>query len=318
MDNRISSLDTIHAFAVSVVVLYHLKVTGFSFGYLGVDLFFLLSGFLMTYTMLTRRKKGGKFKIGQFFVRRFRRIAPSLLIVILLTSLATFALMSPDQLANTLKQGFFAQFFLSNILFFDQSGYFAPENEVRALLHTWSLSVEEQFYLFFALLLAVGNMLNFIRLCLIVTAFSLVLLGLAYCALLVPSIQTDLLKNEWQMDAAIFFLPPFRLIQFIAGVLVGIILFSKSIEMPKWLRLAGLAVPIIGFITLQMVPNITSLTNLIVVICFIPLFFNNPILSQIGRLTPIKFIARISYQVYLTHWPIIVLWRYWTFQPLNA
>ncbi len=228
VSNRILRLDSLRALAVLLVVFYHLDAPGFGFGYLGVDLFFMLSGFLMTHTMMINREKKGQFEVRKFYVRRFKRIVPSLFVTILFTLIIAFVLLSPEQLADTAKQGLYSQFFLSNFLFFDQAGYFAPENEVRALLHTWSLSVEEQFYILFGIMLLIGKRINFTILSIIAAVLGLVYLLAAYWTLLVPNSDFTLFKSIENLDYAIFYLPQFRIIQFLVGGLVALFIFKKE------------------------------------------------------------------------------------------
>ncbi len=319
INNRISRLDSLRTLAVLLVVFYHLDIAGFGFGYLGVDLFFMLSGFLMTHTMLLNREKVGQFEVKKFYVRRFKRIVPSLLITILLTLVFSFVLLSPEQLADTAKQGLYSQFFLSNFLFFDQAGYFAPENEVRALLHTWSLSVEEQFYILFGIMLLIGKRINFTILSIIVAIIGLVFLLAAYWTLLFPNSNFGLFQANENLDYAIFYLPQFRLIQFLTGGLIALYLFKKTPKFTKkqWFQIIGILLPIAGTALLYFTPIAVTISSLIVVISFSLIFFSNKYLTVLGEFKPVKFIAKISYQLYLTHWPLIVFWKYWTQRELG-
>lgn len=314
---RFARLDLLRAFAVTIVVCFHLKIPGFELGYLGVDIFFIISGFLMTHTMLLDKKKFGVFRIQQFFVRRIRRIIPSLFITLLFTGIAAYMLFSPEQLLDTAKQGLSAQIFASNILFLNQAGYFAPTDNVRVLLHTWSLSVEEQFYLLFALMLFLAKKINFSAILLAVGAIGFVLLLLAYWALFFPSASIPFFSNIDNLNSAIFFLIPFRVVQFASGGIIASQLYTRKRVFGKRFQFIGIAAPILGILVLQYSSLAQTISTLIIIVCFSFIFIENPTAERLGQLAPVKFISKISYQIYLLHWPLIVFWSYWNFKELD-
>jgi peptidoglycan/LPS O-acetylase OafA/YrhL len=114
-------------------------------GFVGVDMFFVISGFVITTTILKDLDSGG-FTIGQFYRRRVRRIFPALYVVLLVTGVLSFFVLSPKHLVDFEKSSLATVFFSSNIYFWKSSGYFDGAASLKPLLHTWSLSVEEQFY----------------------------------------------------------------------------------------------------------------------------------------------------------------------------
>ena len=144
-------IDGIRAIAVLLVFFYHLDIEFFKFGYLGVDIFFVISGYLITALLLKNINQ--KFFFLNFYIRRIRRLVPALVIVLLFTSLFTFLIYIPYDLRDFGQSLVATITFLSNILFFIESDYFDNLSKVKPLLHTWSLSVEEQFYLFFPFLI---------------------------------------------------------------------------------------------------------------------------------------------------------------------
>lgn len=109
--SRLPHLDALRAAAVTIVVLFHLKIPGFSAGYLGVDLFFMLSGFLMTWTMLRDKAQFGRFRVRAFYARRIQRIVPSLVLTILMTLVVAYLMISPAHLIDTARQAQAALFF---------------------------------------------------------------------------------------------------------------------------------------------------------------------------------------------------------------
>jgi peptidoglycan/LPS O-acetylase OafA/YrhL len=315
---RFPHLDALRAIAIIIVLLFHLEVPGFQFGYLGVDLFFMLSGFLMTYTMLIDRQKYGVFRIIPFFIRRFQRLIPSLTITIFVTGIIAIIMMSPEHLKDHAKEGFYSQIFLSNFLFYEQAGYFAPENIVRPLLHTWSLSVEEQYYLLFGGLLILGNRLNFTVICLALSVLGLILLFISYWSVLNSNDMFGLFKNPENVETALFYLMPFRLVQFLAGGLIALAKFYGYFAIKtKVLDFLGLLFLIMGCILLYNASLAQTLSSALAIASFGFLTFGNSYLSFLAGHMTIRFVAKISYQIYLVHWPIIVFWQYWTFEKLS-
>ena len=143
-----SYIDGLRALAVLPVVFFHAGFPLFRGGYVGVDVFFVISGFLIT-SIIIKEKNNDNFSLFKFYLRRIRRIIPALFLVTLFTLPFSIYLMSPQDLDVFSKSIFSVIFFISNFFFWNQGGYFGAEAELQPLLHTWSLGVEEQFYIFF-------------------------------------------------------------------------------------------------------------------------------------------------------------------------
>src|SRR5215469_14741209 len=139
-------VDGLRAIAVISVLLFHGGVTVLSGGYVGVDVFFVISGFVIT-TKLLEEIEEGKFSITNFYTRRIRRILPALVAVIAASSVAAVVLFLPDALDDFSQSVVATATFVSNMFFWKNSGYFDPDALNRPLLHTWSLAIEEQFYI---------------------------------------------------------------------------------------------------------------------------------------------------------------------------
>jgi peptidoglycan/LPS O-acetylase OafA/YrhL len=145
-------IDGLRAIAVLPVVLFHAGFSVFSGGYVGVDIFFVISGYLITTILLTEMEQD-KFSLVNFYERRARRILPALFFVMFTSTVAAFFFLSPSHMQDFSQSLVAISLFSSNILFWQETGYWGVENELKPLLHTWSLAVEEQYYILFPLFL---------------------------------------------------------------------------------------------------------------------------------------------------------------------
>jgi peptidoglycan/LPS O-acetylase OafA/YrhL len=195
----------LRAIAVLGVVLFHLKVPGFSGGFVGVDIFFVISGYLITRN-IPSDLDAGAFTFANFDIRRTRRIFPALIVTVLLTYVAAALWCSPLMFLDIAKEATHALLSIANIQYWrEQHQYFAPNSDELALLHGWSLSREEQFYLAWPLLIVAARKYG--------VAFSAI--AVASLASLVASIVVS------RTDAsAVFFLGPFRIYEFGCGALI--------------------------------------------------------------------------------------------------
>src|SRR6056297_156830 len=147
-------IDGLRAVAVVPVVLFHAGLGIFEGGYIGVDIFFVISGYLIT-SILIADIDAGRFSILTFYERRARRILPALFLVMLVSIPPAWLWMFPRELNDFFESIVATVFFASNILFFLESGYFDADAELKPLLHTWSLAVEEQYYVVFPFIIFV-------------------------------------------------------------------------------------------------------------------------------------------------------------------
>jgi len=295
-------IDGLRAIAIIPVLLFHVGVPYLSGGYLGVDVFFVISGFLIT-RILVEETSNNTFSVINFYERRARRILPALVVVMLITALVIpFIDTSPKILMDFGKSAMSVILFLSNVYFFLTSGYFGVTSELSPLLHTWSLAVEEQFYLFFPLLamflLPIRRKFFIYTLCFII----LISLGLA----------------EWgwrNSPTGNFYLAPTRAWELLIGSLGAIFIVSEKIKLFNPITqslLSGLGLLMIlasYFLFLPETPH-PSVFTLIPVVgsLFVILFSNsNNLCGRVLKFTPFVYIGLISYSLYLWHQPVLAL-----------
>jgi peptidoglycan/LPS O-acetylase OafA/YrhL len=303
-------IDGLRAVAVLPVILYHAGVPAFSGGFVGVDVFFVISGYLITGLLLADLDRG-RFSIAEFYIRRARRILPALFLVMLCCIPFAWMWMLPSQFESFAKSLVAVVAFASNILFFLESGYFETSAELKPLLHTWSLAVEEQFYIFFPILLAGlfalarrlfpdaepsrGRRLAFAT----VAALSLCsLAGAQYGAQHFPS--------------ANFYLIPTRAWELGAGALCAFVHFDRTARGSRWLAWAGLALILIAVLSFDETTPFPSLWTLLPVGgTALVVLFAAPA-GGAGRLLAWRGcvgIGLISYSAYLWHQPILAFIR---------
>ncbi len=298
-------IDGLRAIAVIAVIFFHAIPSFFPNGFLGVDVFFVISGYLITniiYEDLTNKE----FSLIFFYEKRVRRIFPALLFTIFISEILAYILLMPDALESFSKSVFFALSFTSNIFFYKQTGYFDVDAELKPLLHTWSLSVEEQFYLFFPFLcifLFKQKLLNFGAS--IIILFMFFLLG-AY-----------LLHGLVTKDA-FFYLLQTRFWEFLAGSTVVVLreYFQKynpqSSFQKSTLSMTGLALILFSLFGYGDFANYNFLQLIIVVLAtvlFLLFSSNNDLWGKILATRYLTSIGLISFSAYLLHQPIFVFYR---------
>jgi peptidoglycan/LPS O-acetylase OafA/YrhL len=288
----------LRALAVACVVLFHLKVSGFHGGFVGVDVFFVISGYLISRNIL-RDLYSDHFSLAQFYIRRTRRIYPALVACVVLTYIAGALWCSPLMFLDIAKECTHALLSISNIQYWRESHkYFAAKSDELALLHCWSLSVEEQFYLIWPILLGYFHRLGRVREAIwIVTSISFLAVIVFAC--------TD--------PSAVFFLMPFRIFEFGCGALL---LFIEEAPCTKAIREAlsvvGLAVIIFSAVLMRSdLPNLGLISLLPCLGAALVIFAGNETLASRLITNPFALaIGAISYSLYLCHWPIIFFARF--------
>jgi len=302
-------IDGLRAIAVMSVVLNHSGIALFSGGYIGVDIFFVISGYLIT-TILIRDVDANEFSIAKFYERRIRRIYPALFATLFFTIVVTLILYDSQSLMAFSKSVMATTFFFSNIHFWTEAGYFEGEAQLKPLLHTWSLAVEEQYYIFFPLLVMLIGRFFRPKISHILTGIAILSFGwniyelqhdpsgafyfahLRAWELLIGSI---LALNPISTDAK----PIIRNLLSVIGlgmIIVPIFLYSENTIFPGF----AAAIPALGT-ALIIYSGIKSPT------------FINKLLS----LPPFVFIGLISYSLYLWHWPLTKFTTYYAIEKLT-
>lgn len=292
-------IDGLRAVAVGSVILYHAALWPFTGGYVGVDIFFVISGYLISSIILSDISSKG-FSFATFYERRIRRIFPALFLVIACSLVPALLLFTPLQLREFGQALAATTLFASNIYFWLKAGYFSADTQNNALIHMWSLSVEEQFYIAFPLLLIALYRLR-IRPALPVGV--LLLASLAWCL-------------HWQASGnamANFFLVPSRAWELMTGTLV-------ALYRPRWLTIApalpglavgmelvGAALILMPIFTLTAASDWPGLATIPVVAGAALLMLATRTTSPLGRIlasTPMVWIGLVSYSAYLWHQPV--------------
>lgn len=281
-------IDGLRAIAVLAVVLYHAGIG--RAGFVGVDVFFVISGYLITRLLLKERDATGRIDFAAFYARRVRRILPAATVVVLAVLVACYMLLPPEPQGHTYRAAGAAFAFVSNVFFqHTTGGYFDGRSEEMPLLHLWSLSVEEQFYLLWPamILLASTHQLRNIM-----AAIALVSIALA----------------EWwisQGSNAAFFEMPARFWELAAGGLIA----ASTFVAPRWLlpfgimlALAACVIPMPHFPGIGAVPAVIGA-------CAIIAGVHGGQHNRLLASRPIVGVGLISYSLYLWHWPLIALYR---------
>ncbi len=295
-----SDIDGLRTLAVMPVIFYHAGMTLFSGGYVGVDIFFVISGYLIT-SIIVRELDEDRFTIANFYVRRVKRIFPALYFLLAFTFILSFFSLMPAHFEGFGKSVVSTVLFGSNILFWQESGYFDAQAETKPLLHTWSLGVEEQFYIFFPLMLM-----------LIARYGSKKYLRFAL-TLFVISFGLSVWGTKTHPEAA-FYLIPYRTWELMLGALISLGFFPKT-EKPLYLHIMSLAgfimlcISVFTFETTTPFPGYAALLPCLGTALII--MAQGGIVNRILSLKPVVWIGLLSYSLYLWHWPLFALRNYW-------
>ena len=307
--NYLPHIDGLRSIAVLSVVFHHFSPEIVPGGYIGVDIFFVISGYLIA-GIIKREIEENKFTFVGFYERRVRRIFPALFGVLIFSIILGFLYLLPSDFIITLRGLIGTLFFVSNLVFWRDfgGGYFgATEDGLIPLVHTWSLSVEEQFYVFFPLFLVLLYKFKFNRLFIV----SILIIGFFISLFL----SAYFIKEK---SVAVFFLTPFRIWELLAGVVLVFNIFPeiKNKFLNEILSLAAfiaLIYPCFFYSNLTIFPGLNALLPVIGSAILIHLGkTNHSYVKDFLKIKVMVFIGLISYSLYLWHWPILVFSKYFS------
>lgn len=283
------------------VMLYHAGVYPFTGGYLGVDVFFVISGFLIT-GLIVNDIQSNKFSLVTFYERRIRRIFPAYFTVAIAVGLAgswlydakTFMALWNSLVASTLS--------VANLLFYSQAGYFDGPSLLKPMLHTWSLSVEEQFYLFLPLILF------------LIFKYARRWLFPILIFILLGSLGWSIYTVQVNRDAA-FYMAYLRAWE----LLVGGLIVLHPVRLKQWIQdlLAAIGFLILGasmvvYSDATLFPGLTAIAPVLGTALIINSgIHGNTLVGKFLSISPMTFIGKISYSLYLWHWPLLVMAKYY-------
>ena len=303
-------IDGLRAIAVIPVVLFHAGLKRVSGGFVGVDVFFVISGFLIT-SIIAGEIYQKQFSIVRFYERRIRRIFPALFAIIALSFFAAFLLFMPLDFRRFGESVVAMTLFGSNFLFWHQAGYFDADANLKPMLHTWSLAVEEQFYLFFPIFLV-----------LIFNVFKRIPI-----AVIVACLVASLFWSIWDLQVnpmGAFYLPAARAWELLIGALLAIYAPRQfeSRSLNEILGLLGLSLILLSIFLYSPTTSFPGAAALIPCVGAALILYSGgcqaTLVGKFLSMRPVVFFGLISYSLYLLHWPLLVFTRYIVGHELSA
>ena len=293
-----AEIDGLRALAVVPVILFHAGFELFSGGFVGVDVFFVISGYLIT-TILIEDLENQRFSLVNFYERRARRILPALFFVILVCIPFAWMWMLPNQMKDFSQSLVAVSLFASNVLFWTESGYFDAAAEEKPLLHTWSLAVEEQYYVLFPIFLFLAWRYGKNRVFWMIVAMA----------------SISLLLSEWgwrNKATANFYLAPTRAWELFAGSIAAFIVQKKGVQKNDMLALIGLAAIIFSIFFYDETtpfPSVYALVPVLGVVLLVLYASKETFAAKLLSTKVFVGIGLISYSAYLWHQPLFAFAR---------
>lgn len=301
-------IDGLRAIAVLSVILYHIEPTLIPGGFVGVDIFFVISGYLIS-LYIFRELDAQRFSIAEFYRRRIKRIAPAMLAVILATLVVSQHLLRPADAENVAESAVWSLMSMANVYFwlFEDTSYFAAASDEKPLLHLWSLGVEEQFYIIWPLLLLLIARQGWGR--------------KAYATIGVMAVASFLL-GQWLYAASpsfVYYMLPSRIGELLIGAFLAQYVNARGHERsaPNQARMAS----VIGFVLIglslflvsdeRVFPGFQAIPPTVGAALLIYAgHIGNPWLSRLLSTRPMVTVGLMSYSAYLWHWPLLAFYRY--------
>lgn len=289
-------INGLRSLAVVAVVLFHFRVPGFSGGFVGVDVFFVISGFLMTGIIARglEDREGKGFRLFDFYMARARRIIPALYVLCVVLLIAGWFFLAPDDYVKLARETDRALWFLSNNHYYKSSGYFDADSHERMLLHTWSLSVEWQFYMLYPLLLMA------------LAKFGTRWLPYCIAAALLVSFGISFDKSGQDASYAFYLLPSRAWEMFIGGLVFYLARSSWLQQSRKYLYFPGLVAVFLAIALYDAETRWPGIPALLPVLGTAMIIFADHD-CWTNRNWFAQRLGDWSYSIYLWHWPLVVL-----------
>ncbi len=311
-------IQILRAIAVLLVFACHAGLELFSGGYVGVDIFFVISGYVITLNILRNRQESAKNLLLQFYTARLLRLLPALTFMLVVCSVASLVLLAPIEQINQYSTAIGANFWVSNlVLLFQETGYFGPEASNNLYLHTWSLGVEEQFYLVWPVLIlfGLGYFANTVR----GDNYQNLLYVFIVCA--AGSLALSLVLGKIEPNFA-FYMMPARAWQFAIGAAIALYHFQGKLQASNRtsisLTIIGITLIAISATAFNDQHSYPSWRALIPTLGAALLLMrstssNTSIINILGKPLTImgKWLGDISYSFYLWHWPVLLFIKYY-------
>ena len=304
-------IEGLRAIGILLVAGYHANIPGFNGGYIGVDVFFVLSGYLITWLLVQEADKSGTINLIQFYSRRARRLLPAMFLMLAITIPIGAALYAPFEQRVFANSSITTAAYISNLYFArEATDYLGADSETNPYLHTWSLSVEEQFYFFWPIFImfALGTFKwqKHKNPCYRLLYWMGAVAGISLLASMV------LTKTNQPLA---FFLSPVRAWEFAVGALAVLLpqkkkgmkpLFQSNIM--SWIGLAGILSAAMTFDKSTVFPGYSACLPVLATALILragAVDINNNV-TQILKIKPLQEIGRLSYSWYLWHWPVLI------------
>lgn len=292
-------INALRAIAVVGVVLFHFKVPYFEGGFSGVDIFYVISGYLMT-RIIINSMAAGNFSVREFYVKRMQRIIPALLALILVLLVSCFFIYLPKDYQLVAKNSTASLLFLSNILYWTNSGYFDTSSDSNILLHTWSLSVEWQFYLILPLVLLFLNKIFRNDKVKFLLFFSISVFLIFIGSIIATKVD----------PSASFYLLPTRSWEMLLGGTAFLVEGFNIQKNRKGIAIAGYLVLLACLVMLNDRLNWPGFYTLLPVIATFVIIVCNYNEIKLLETNIVQTTGKISYSLYLWHWPVYVISNY--------
>ena len=308
-------IDGLRAIAVLFVFVFHLNPEILPSGFIGVDLFFVISGYLITGIILNQQESGN-WSLRIYYIKRIKRIVPLLYVIILFFTVLSYFIFTPKQLVNVAESSFYCVTFLSNIFFYLESGYFQAINSMNLFLHTWSVSIEMQFYFLYPLLLLFVKRFFPRSLALWIVCFTLLSFFLAQWGgngrFSYPFVEKEFfLTNvaDWA-----YFMPFTRAWVILLGALVFLIEKSRPrLPYANQITIASLGLLILPLSYVDPETPYPSAHALLPTLSFCLLILclrKGQIAHSVLTWSPLRLVGKISFSIYLIHYPVIKIFNY--------